>query len=163
LGQFPKVAESFPKTDLSQISFVARQCQVLFRSLEVDILFEDAEEASDIVEAVLGELSNFHDTFGYYAQAVDHTTSTLPDGWENRLIEICNSNTNYISGMCLEIHDLLVSKLYAGRTKDIEFFHAAVAIGLVSHKVLLERLGKTPLDVKSKERIAASIQKGFSQ
>ncbi len=81
-----------------------------------------SEEKAETVEAVIGELSSFHDTFGYHAQGVDHTTSKLPEGWETRLTEICNRNTNGISGLCLEIHDLIISKLYAGREKDTEFF-----------------------------------------
>ncbi len=62
----------------------------------------ESEDKAEVIEAVIGELSSFHDTFGYYAQGVDHTTSKLPEGWENRLIEICNSNTKGISGLCLE-------------------------------------------------------------
>ena len=68
-------------------------------------------------ESFMMKKIEFLDTYCYYAQGVDHTTSKLPEGWEDRLTEICNRNTNGISGLCLEIHDLIISKLYAGRKK----------------------------------------------
>jgi len=79
----------------------------------------ESEEKAELIEAAIGELSSFHDTYGYYAQGVDHTTSKLPEGWKDRLTEICNRNTNGISGLCLEIHDLIISKLYAWRKKGL--------------------------------------------
>ena len=121
LGQFPTLAESFPKSDHSEILFISQKQQILCRSVEADIMVPESEEKADLIEAAIGELSSFHDTYGYYAQGVDHTTSKLPEVWEDRLTEICNRNTNGISGLCLEIHDLIISKLYAGRKKDIEF------------------------------------------
>lgn len=117
LGQFPTLAESFPKSDHPEISFISQKQQILCRSVEADIMVPESEEKADLIEAAIGELSSFHDTYGYYAQGVDHTTSKLPEGWEERLTEICNRNTNGISGLCLEIHDLIISKLYAGRKK----------------------------------------------
>lgn len=40
------------------------------RSVEVDVTFFDdpADERSDQVDGAIGELSQFHETFGYYAQ-----------------------------------------------------------------------------------------------
>ena len=105
----------------------------------------------------------FHDTFGYYAQGVDLNTSKLPKGWENRLVEICNENTNGISGMCLEIHDLMISKLYAGRKKDMEFFKAAVNSGLLSIETLRERLNKTSMLDERRNIIENYIKREFSK
>ncbi len=163
LGQFPSLAESLPESDHSEISFISRKRQTLCRSMEADIMVPGSEEKAELIEAVIGELSSFHDTFGYYAQGVDHTTSKLPDGWETRLTEICNKNTNRISGLCLEIHDLIISKLYAARKKDTEFFQAAVSIGLVSEKILTERLDKTQMSEEKREIVRKYIKKGFSQ
>jgi len=94
----------------------------------------------------------------------NHTfTSKLPDGWESRLVEICNENTNDVSGLCLEIHDLIVSKLYAGRQKDIEFFRAATNLGLISKGTLTERINKTSISGVRKDMIESYIKKEFSQ
>ena len=76
-------------------------------------------------------------------------------------MEICNRNTNGISGLCLEIHDLIVSKLYAAREKDIDFFHAAVSLRLVSKDPLLKRLADTCIPIEVKESILKRIEKGF--
>lgn len=123
----------------------------------------DSEEKTEMVEGAMGELSSFHNTFGYYAQGVDLTSSKLPKGWDTRLVEICNENTNGVSGMCLEIHDLVISKLYAGREKDIEFFQAAINIGLLSLETLKERLNKISLSSERKGFIEAQITKGFTK
>lgn len=158
LAQFPDFGESFSESDHPEISVIRR---ILCRSMEADIMIPELEEKAELVEAVIGELSSFHDTFGYYAQGVDHTTSKLPQGWKNRLTEICNENTNGVSGLCLEIHDLIISKLYAGRQKDKEFFHAAVALGIILKETLWERLKITEMSEEKRENISAHIERGF--
>lgn len=163
LGQFPFLAESLPESDHSQISFINQKRQILCRSAEADIMIPESENTADLIEAVIGELSSFHNIYGYYAQGVDHTTSTLPEGWETRLTEIRNKNTNGISGLCLEIHDLIISKLYAGRKKDKEFFQAAVSLRLISEKILSERLDKTQISEERREVIRSRIGKEFSR
>ncbi len=47
------------------------------RSIEVDVAFFDdpGEEKAELVDAAIGELSRFHETFGYYAQGVSVTTA----------------------------------------------------------------------------------------
>jgi hypothetical protein len=77
-------------------------------------------------------------------------------------VEICNENTNGISGLCLEIHDLIISKLYAGRKKDIDFFHAAVNLNLLSSGTLTERLNVTPMSDERRRIIEKRIEGGFS-
>lgn len=163
LAKFPKLSEPLSESYYSEISSMIQNRKILLRSIEADIMIPDSEEKTEMVEGTIGELSLFHDTFGYYAQGVDLTTSKLPKDWESRLEEICNENTNGISGLCLEIHDLIISKLYAGRKKDIEFFKAAVNLGLLSRKTLVERLNKTLMSDERKSIIENYIKRGFSQ
>jgi len=163
LGQFPDLSESLPESNHREIALTTQSRDILFRSIEADIMVPDSEEKTEMIEAAIGELSAFHNTFGYYAQGVDRTTSKLPEGWENGLVEICNDNTNGISGLCLEIHDLIISKLYAGRKRDIEFFHAAVNLGLLSKESLMERLNVTPMSDKHRSIIEKRIERGFSR
>jgi hypothetical protein len=54
-------------------------------SAEADIYPRAAEGKSELIEGALGEGSQFHTTYGYYAQGVDSTTAKLPLGWEGRL------------------------------------------------------------------------------
>lgn len=118
LAQFPNLSEPLSDSSGTEISLMIRNREILLRSIEADIMIPDSKKKTEMVEGTIGELSSFHHTFGYYAQGVDLNTSKLPDGWESRLVEICNENTYDVSGLCLEIHDLIVSKLYAGRQKD---------------------------------------------
>ena len=163
LAQFPHLPESFPESNHSEISHASENRDILFRSIEADIMIPDSEEKTEMGEGAIGELSSFHNTFGYYVQGVDYITSKLPEGWEDRLVEICNENTNGISGLCLEIHDLIISKLYAGRKKDIEFFQTAVNLGLLSKETLIERLNLTPMSEERRRIIEKLIKGGFSR
>jgi hypothetical protein len=56
----------------------------LLVSMEADVYPKNHPERSDLVDGSIGELSPFHDTFGYYARGVGPETSILPLGWENR-------------------------------------------------------------------------------
>jgi hypothetical protein len=49
-----------------------------------------------------------------------------------------------MTGYCLETHDLIISKLIAGRSKDILYFQVACNLRLVRKDTLMERLDKTP-------------------
>ena len=51
-------------------------------------------------------------------------TAVLPAGWEGRLVMVSNANTRFVRGWCLEVHDLAISKLVAGREKDLDFVGA---------------------------------------
>ncbi len=163
LAQFPNLSEPLSDSSGTEISSMIRNREILLRSIEADIMIPDSEKKTEMVEGTIGELSSFHHTFGYYAQGVDLNTSKLPDGWESRLVEICNENTYAVSGLCLEIHDLIVSKLYAGRQKDIEFFRAATNLGLISKGTLTERINKTSISGVRKDMIESYIKKEFSQ
>jgi hypothetical protein len=78
----------------------------LLTSIEADLYPRHAPHKSELIDGAIGELSSFHQTFGYYAHGVDDTTATLPRGWEGRLVPITNENTAGAIGWCLEVHDL---------------------------------------------------------
>ncbi len=100
----------------------------------------DAPDKSLLIDGAIGELSVFHQTFGYYAHGVDDTTATLPAGWADRLVPIRNENTGGATGWCLEVHDLAISKLVAGRDRDLAFLLVLLREQMVSPDVLRERL-----------------------
>ena len=113
--------------------------------MEADVFPEIVPNRQIFIDGSIGEGSPFHETFGYYAQGVGEETATLPAGWKERLVGISNPNTRGATGWCLEPHDLVVSKLVAGREKDLLFAAEAVRHGLVSPDVLAARLRVTPL------------------
>ncbi len=110
-------------------------------SVEADVAFRDDSDAAkaDAVDGAIGELSYFHETYGYYAQGVEIATAVLPVGWEDRaeILDRPDSRPGY--ARCLEPHDLVVSKLVAGRPKDIDFATALIAHGFVNTTTLHER------------------------
>ena len=97
----------------------------------------------------------FHETFGYYAHGVDETTAILPIGWQERLVRVENENTRGNIGWCLDPHDLAISKLVAGREKDLSFIASLIRHGMVSEAILRERLSS--IDFTAKDGKARSL------
>jgi hypothetical protein len=120
--------------------------RVLLMSSEADVYPLHHPERADLIDGSIGEGSNFHETFGYYAQGVGQETATLPEGWQSRLVRISNANTAGTTGLCLEVHDLAISKYAAGRHKDLEFTRELARHSLTDLRVLLDRLAKTPVN-----------------
>lgn len=118
----------------------------LSESIEADVFtFRDPADA-EVIDGSIGEESPFHRTFGYYAHGVGPTTACLPAGWQDRLVRIQGPNTSGVAGLCLDVHDLAVSKLIAGREKDLRFVSASLRFNLVDKETLRTRLGMTDVD-----------------
>jgi hypothetical protein len=130
------------------------------RSVEVDVAaFEDPEgRKADLVDGSIGEASMFHATFGYYAQGVQAATAVLPEGWRDRLVRFGAAGTNAVVAWCLEPHDLWISKMIAGRPKDLEFGRTLVDRGIVQPDELEDRLDRVPdVEAAVRDRINARI------
>jgi hypothetical protein len=67
-----------------------------------------------------------------------------------------------VRGLCLEVHDLALSKWAAGREKDRVFVEEAVRHGLLNRATLLERLPTMPVDEDHRELLRARIEAAFS-
>jgi hypothetical protein len=129
---------------------------------DVDIIppNDPHERMADQISYVIGEASPFDIEYGYHAQGVSLKTPTYaPQGWQARTIDVSVGN---IVAHCMEPNDLVLSKLGAGREKDLEFASAAVALHLVVQSVLVERLALVPATAEHSrliaERIAALYQ-----
>jgi hypothetical protein len=110
-----------------------------------------------VVDGAIGELSDFHQTFGYYAHGVDQTTAILPEGWMERLIRVENENTGGAIGWCLEAHDLAAAKLAAGRDQDRQFVQVLLTERLVSADQLGERIATLPLPADRLQLVQARL------
>ncbi len=71
-------------------------------------------------------------------------TAILPGGWRNRLVQFVSESAEPASAMCLDPHDLVVSKLAARREKDFAFSFALIEAGLVELDTLLKRAAMLP-------------------
>jgi hypothetical protein len=132
-------------------------------SMEVDLWPKNNPELADKVDGSIGEGSQFHEEFGYYAQGVGPGTANLPRGWEERLIKVQNENTRRITGWCLEAHDLALSKYAAGRDKDLAYTRVMVRQKMLDRKLLLKRLPSMAVDGRLKELIEGRIARQFDE
>jgi hypothetical protein len=133
----------------------------LLVSNEADLFPRHHPERADLIDGSIGELSPFHETFGYYAQGVGPETATLPEGWETRLVVVRSAATRGAAGLCLEVHDLALSKYVALREKDDVFCRALARHGLVERAVLEARLGTMAVDERVREAALGRIRADF--
>lgn len=129
----------------------------LLQSMEADMYPLHRPELADLIDGAIGELSPFEERFGYYAQGVGPETAILPAGWRDRLVAICNANTDGKTGYCLEPHDLAASKLAAGRDKDRDFVAVLLEHAIVDPDVLRQRIALLPLDDARKTLVSARL------
>ena len=119
---------------------------VICRSMVADVFPLESPQNSILIDGAIGERSIFHETFGYYAHGVAPETAVLPEGWHVRLVPIQNENTRHYTGWCLDPHDLAISKMVAGRPKDLKFLAAMQELGMIERQILSDRLASTRLD-----------------
>lgn len=130
------------------------------RSIEVDVLPVDGDEAkADLIDGSIGEASMFQEAFGVYAQGVGPATATLPSGWRDRLVPYRSLATNGVTALCLEIHDLAVSKLVAGRDKDADFVSELFGAALLDLDVVLDRLTATDVNAEARDTARARAER----
>jgi hypothetical protein len=130
------------------------------RSVEVDVaaLEDPGGRKADLIDGAIGEASMFHATFGYYAQGVEAVTAVLPGGWQDRLARFETAGTRGVVAWCLEPHDLWISKMIAGRPKDLEFGRALLERRIVKPAELMKRLQDVDVGEPIRERIAGKIR-----
>jgi len=131
-------------------------------STEADVYPLDHPERAELIDGSIGEGSFFHDSFGYYAQGVGPDTAVLPAGWRARLVRVKNANTGGIEGLCLEVHDLAISKYIAGREKDLGFTRVLAEHRLTRRSTLLARLADTRVGAARRKLATARIERDFA-
>jgi hypothetical protein len=133
----------------------------LLRSQEADLYPRHAPEKAIKIEGALGDGSHFQQTFGYYAHAVGPETAKAPAGWEDRLVvvDVPPRVASYAKAvaLCLEPHDLILSKLAANRERDWEFAREALGAKLVNARILLERVNDLPVSSDLRASIARTL------
>jgi hypothetical protein len=132
----------------------------LVRSFEVDLIAAKKADRTEWLE-VIGAYSPFHESFGYYADPVDHNTAILPKGWKERLVNLPPGDTEGVRGLCLDPHDLAIAKYVARREKDVIFTSELARRGIVSQERLLSLLEHTSVDEETRDRIVGHIATDF--
>ena len=134
----------------------------LLASMEADVFPGNHPERADLIDGAIGEGSSFHEQFGYYAQGVSEKTATLPKGWRARVVRVKNPNTEGVAGLCLEVHDLAISKYVAGRPKDLAFTRVLARHGLTREATLLVRAAATKLEPALRKLVGGRIGRDFA-
>jgi hypothetical protein len=143
----------------SILGSVPNPAPVFTMSAEADIYPLQAPELAEQIEGALGEGSQFHETYGYYAQGVGPETATLPSGWMSRVHRVQNAATNDRVGYCLDATDLFMSKAAAARDKDRGFCMALLQHGHVKPEQALSLVSAMPLDDAQQRRLRATIRR----
>lgn len=131
----------------------------LLRSMEADIYPRRTPAKADLVDGALGDGSIFHAQYGYYAHGVGPQTAKAPDGWMDRLVAVpipprVGSQRTTVA-LCMEVHDLVLAKLAAGRERDWEFARICVERDLCDLRTLRDRGRRLPVaDAQIDEIIA---------
>jgi hypothetical protein len=113
--------------------------EVVARSVEAGFLLGPYSlELMMQVNADLGVASPYFKEYGNYADALGLASVTLPPGWETRLQPLANDD-GQILARCLELYDVAVSKLMAGRDKDWLFLSYLLDAQLIAWPALLAR------------------------
>lgn len=133
----------------------------IVRSAEVDLIATKRADRTEWLNAI-GQDSQFHETYGYYADPVDETTTArMPKGWKGRLVNLPKGDTGGVRGLCLDPHDLAIAKYVARREKDLLFTGELAKRGYVKRRRLLELLEATPISETEKSRVRKDIDKDF--
>lgn len=138
---------------------------ILTATRDVDVIPEPVEpeclsRVMDQIDFVLGEASDFDFEHGVYAQAVDDSTVTYaPVGWKERAIPLRVGDK---TALCMDLHDLMLSKYGAGREKDLLFNRALAGTGVVSRRTLLARSRDIRCDDRFRELIRGRITADFT-
>lgn len=98
---------------------------------------EEAERIADQLEDI-GQLSQFDDTHGYYADGVGPETAVLPRDWRSRSKTYETPATNGVVAIVPHPQDIAASKLYAGRPKDLDWVLEAKRAGYIELNSLAE-------------------------
>jgi hypothetical protein len=109
----------------------------------LDVSDEEAEEISDVL-ANIGQMSEFDASFGYYVDGVAPTTAVLPVGWRGRSMVYESPATNGVVAVVPHPDDIALSKLCAGREKDMDWVAAGVQSGLIDLDKVASRVERLP-------------------
>ena len=122
-------------------------------SQECDLYPRTRPESAVLLARELGRNSPFARKHGFYIDVVAPEIASLPEGWGKRVKRF---HVGPITASCLDMHDLLASKLAAGRLKDLELAGALLKLRLVELRTLRARIRRL-LPVSAKERAFSSL------
>jgi len=122
-------------------------------SRECDFLLDESDPLTSVIDQGLGPESPRAAEASVWVDAVSSTFPFLPTDWEQRLVSLAG----FPHVRCLEIHDLVLSKLAAGRLKDYELIAVLFDRKLADVAVVRDRIA-TVFDLHMRAILAARLQ-----
>jgi hypothetical protein len=141
-GRIAKEEEFFLIGSQAVHAYCLRPPAEVLLSQECDLYPKNRPETANLLHAQLGRGSRFARSHGFYADVVTPEIASLPFGWQSRLKPL---QVGRITALCLDIHDLVVSKLAAGRLKDREFIGALSRRKLITSTMVRRRIRLFPV------------------
>jgi hypothetical protein len=135
-------------------AFCRRPPAEVLLSQECDLYPRTRADVADLLHLELGRGSNFARRHGFYVDVVTPEIASLPNGWQKRLKPL---RVGKVTAYCLDIHDLLVSKLSAGRLKDLEFAGAILKLRIANVPTLRRRINHSPIE-RERRRLRAQLK-----
>ena len=130
---------------------------VVITSNEADLIPKQNPERAIEISGGMGEFTRFHDEFDYYAHGIELSEVTLPEDWQENLVDISFYDDligKNLTVYCLALYDLCARKLAAGRPKDFEFVKYILKEQHISYEEIKESIDKIPENLK-KQRTRA--------
>lgn len=104
-------------------------------------------EASEEISVLFGEMSQFHERFGFYLDGVDENTARMPPDWLNHAetmeIDVYGRTAVVV---CPSIEDVIVAKLHRLAEKDVTFIKACAEVRPMDRVRILQRFRATGPD-----------------
>jgi hypothetical protein len=120
---------------------------------------DEKPEASEHINALFGEGSQFHETHGFYIDGVDKSTAMLPVDWRSRAIArkvAVGRRVVMAIAPCPE--DVVVSKLARLDEKDRRFVEAFHAVRPLDPEVIELRIRSSPMQPAIADRAVAYVR-----
>jgi hypothetical protein len=123
-------------------------------SRECNLLLDEHDPISAAIDAELGPDSERAAELLVHVDTVNDTFPFLPPGWEERLVALGPATPRV---RCLEVHDLVLSKLAAGRLKDYELVAVLFDRALAAVETARARIGAVS-DLRMRAILVARLQ-----
>jgi hypothetical protein len=115
--------------------------------------------ASEHIDGLFGQNSQFHQTHGFYIDGVDETTAKLPRGWQTRAVRVQTEVAGRtVYGIAPAAEDLVASKIARLDDRDKKFVEAIHAQRSLDLDLIERRINETNLDPAIAQRAIAYVR-----
>ena len=112
----------------------------LLVSEEIDAWPRHRPDLADLLDGSIGELSPFHETFGYYLQGVGPETAVLAPGWQDRLVKVNHPAMGGGTAFCLDPRGSPGREMRRRSREGPAFVRVALRSGRVSATAVENRI-----------------------